>query len=59
MIFIFVFTLFSLLVGAPILDVPSSKENNTGGLYKCNALSPDANDCELLLTADYGKFSNV
>jgi len=46
---------FSLLIGAPHLDVPAANERNTGGIYKCNALSPRLNDCELLLQSEYSK----
>ncbi|KAL4222472.1 hypothetical protein ACF0H5_018512 [Mactra antiquata] len=45
-----------ILVGAPRLNLPSAKENYTGGVYKCNALSPRTDDCELLLKNEYSEY---
>lgn len=42
-----------LIVGAPKLDIATAPENYTGGIYKCNAVSPRADDCELLLENEY------
>ena len=45
---------FSLIVGAPKLNIPGAPENFTGGIYKCDATSPGS-DCELLLQNEYSK----
>ena len=46
---------FSLLVGAPKLDIENAPENYTGGVYKCNPVSARGDDCELLLQNEYSK----
>ncbi|XP_052246976.1 integrin alpha-6-like isoform X2 [Dreissena polymorpha] len=43
-----------ILVGAPKLNIATSKENSTGGIYRCNALSSKKDDCEILLKDQYG-----
>ena len=47
---------FSLIVGAPKLNIPGAPENFTGGIYKCDATSPGS-DCELLLQNEYSKLN--
>ncbi|WAQ93721.1 ITA6-like protein [Mya arenaria] len=46
-----------ILVGAPNLNIAQSNENNTGGIFKCNALSTLTNDCQLLLQDEYASNS--